>query len=75
MSPEQYGTNQNGSANEKYCCYCCKDGVIGDCTIEEMADICAGFEVEGGRFQTIEEAKAWLMEYLPTLERWKQKEA
>ncbi len=26
MQEEQYGTNQDGSRNEKYCCYCYKDG-------------------------------------------------
>lgn len=72
MSPEQYGVNEDGSRNEKYCCYCLQDGKLGDCTLEEMVDICAPFEVEGGRCKTIEEAKTQLMQYLPTLERWKQ---
>lgn len=71
MSQEQYGTNQDGSPNEKYCCYCYKDGDFTQkCTVEEMADFCAPFEVEGGRCKTVEEAKAALMAYFPTLERW-----
>ena len=26
MKEDQYGTNKDGSANSKYCCYCYKDG-------------------------------------------------
>ena len=40
--------------------------------MEEMADFCAKFEVEGGRAATLEQAKAQLMAYFPTLERWKK---
>ncbi len=40
--------------------------------MEEMADFCAKFEVEGSRAATLEEAKAQLMAYFPTLERWKK---
>lgn len=72
MSEEQYGINEDGSLNDKYCLYCYKDGKLGECTLEEMVEICAPFEVEGGRCKTIEEARAALMTYLPTLERWKQ---
>ena len=72
MQKEQYGTNQDGNANDTYCCYCYKDGAFTrDCTMEEMADFCAPFEVEGGRSKTPEEAKAGLMQYFPTLARWK----
>lgn len=72
MQEEQYGTNQDGGRNDKYCCYCFKDGEFAqNCTMEEMADFCAGFEVEGGRAKTKEEAKEMLMQYFPTLERWK----
>lgn len=73
MKEEQYGTNGDGSVNDKYCCYCYKDGEFAQKrTMEEMADFCAPFEVEGGRCKTVEEAKAGLMEYFPTLERWKE---
>lgn len=72
MQEEQYGTNQDGSRNEKYCCYCFKDGAFAqDCSLEEMIDFCAPFEVEGGRAKTLEEAKGMLREYFPTLERWR----
>ena len=42
--------------------------------MEEMVEFCAPFEVEGGRAKDLEEAKAQLMQYFPTLERWKAKE-
>ena len=74
MQAEQYGTNQDGSSNDKYCCYCFKDGEFAQkCTVEEMVEFCAPFEVEGGRAKTKEEAKKMLMAYFPTLERWKVK--
>ena len=61
MKEDQYGTNKDGSANSKYCCYCYKDGEFAQkCSMEEMVDFCAPFEVEGGRCKTLEEAKAIL---------------
>ncbi|MEZ3426737.1 MAG: zinc ribbon domain-containing protein [Lachnospiraceae bacterium] len=76
MLEEQYGTEADGSHNESYCCYCYKDGAFAqECTLEEMVDFCAPFEVEGGRSKTIEEAKVMLMGYFPTLERWKAEKA
>lgn len=73
MQEEQYGSNADGSANEKYCSYCYKDGSFAqECSLEEMVEFCAPFEVEGGRCKTLEEAKAGLMAYFPTLERWKK---
>ena len=74
MQEEQYGTEKDGSKNASYCCYYYKDGSFAQvCTMEEMAESCAPFEVEGGRAKTNEEAKAALMAYFPTLERWKEK--
>lgn len=72
MQESQYGTDKDGSSNDMYCCYCYKEGAfVQNCTMEEMADFCAPFEVEGGRSKTVEEAKAGLMQYFPTLARWK----
>ena len=72
MQEEQYAVNQDGSKNDEYCCYCYKDGEFAqNCTMEEMVDFCAPFEVEGGRYKTLEEAKTALGEYFPTLKRWK----
>lgn len=76
MEESQYAKNADGSANEKYCSYCMKDGKFEqDCTMEEMAEFCAPFEVEGGRSKTKEEAKEMLMGYFATLERWKEAQA
>lgn len=72
MTPEQYGTKEDGSPEEKYCCYCYADGkFVQDCTMEEMVEFCAKFEVEGGRAANLAEAKKMLMKYFPALERWK----
>jgi len=72
MQAEQYGTEKDGSVSEKYCCYCYKNGAfMQQCSMEEMADFCAPFEVEGGRAKTVEEAKTGLIQYFATLERWK----
>ena len=68
---EHFGRNTDGSRNEEYCCYCMQDGMLGECTLEEMIDICAKIEVEDGRCKNLEEAKEALGKYLPTLERWK----
>lgn len=73
QSAEQFGTNQDGSRNEDYCCYCYKDGAFAQqCSMEEMAEFCAPFEVEGGRARTKEEARSMLMQYFATLKRWKK---
>jgi len=67
-----FGKNADGSKNETYCCYCIHDGVLGECTLEEMIDFCAPIEVEDGRAKDLEEAKVQLREYLSTLERWQK---
>lgn len=73
MQEEQYGTNLDGSGNDTYCSYCYKDGEFAQkCTMEEMIDFCAPFEVEGGRCKTVEEAREGLRAYFPTLLRWKE---
>lgn len=71
QAEEHFGKNADGTRNEEYCCYCMQDGVLGECTLEEMIDICARIEVEDGRCKTLEEAKETLRLYLPTLRRWK----
>lgn len=72
LGEETFGTEKDGTKNEKYCVYCYKEGKFEqECSMEEMADFCASFEVESGRCSTKEEAKKQLMAYFPTLERWK----
>lgn len=67
-----FGRNQDGSKNEEYCCYCMKNGVMEDCTLEEMIGICAEIEVREGVSPDIDSARKKLTEFLPTLKRWKK---
>ena len=72
LTPEHMGREEDGTLNEHYCEWCWNNGAfLRDCTMEEMIEFCAPFEVEGGRAKTLEEAKAMLGEYFPTLERWR----
>lgn len=77
-SPEEFGTNENGSKNEEYCCYCYKDGAFAqDCTMDQMIEHCAQFvdefNKEGGMSYTREEAIANMKVYFPTLKRWQSR--
>lgn len=72
---EDFGRNPDGSKNEEYCCYCLKDGVMRECSLNEMIEICAEIEVREGIFPDIEAARKNLSEYLPTLKRWKGSKA
>lgn len=69
---EHFGKNVDGTRNEEYCCYCIHDGELGECTLEQMLDICAPIEVEQGRAKTLEEARERYGKYLLTLKRWKK---
>lgn len=72
MSEDQYGKQADGKVCDQYCIYCYQDGKFAqECTMEEMADFCAPFQVEAGISKTVEEGKEQLMSYFPTLERWK----
>jgi hypothetical protein len=73
-SPENFGTNADGSKSEDYCVYCFKDGAFTypDVTLEEWIKLCAGF-VAGYWSVTEEEAAAKLSEYVPKLKRWQEK--
>ena len=77
QSAEQFGTNQDGSANQDYCCYCYKEGAfVQDCTMEGMIEHCAQFldEFNGAcdTQYTKEEAIAEMKKHFPTLKRWKE---
>ena len=74
LNTEVLGTDADGSVNEKYCKYCYDKGTFQqECTMEEMAEFCAPFQIEAGLAGTKEEAKEQLMQYFPTLERWKNR--
>lgn len=71
-APETFGTEADGSKSEDYCCYCRKGGAFTwDCTMEEMAEFCAKAEGQP-QMGTPEETKAKLLEWFPTLKRWKR---
>lgn len=74
---DQFGTNEDGSANEDYCCYCYKDGAfVQDCTMDGMIEHCIKYldEFNGACDTQLskEEAIAQMKKYFPTLKRWKQ---
>ena len=77
QSAEQFGTNQDGSASQDYCCYCYKEGAfVQDCTMEGMIEHCAQFldEFNGAcdTQYTKEEAITEMKKHFPTLKRWKE---
>lgn len=73
----QFGTNDDGSANHEYCCYCYKEGAfVQDCTMEGMIEHCIRYldEFNGAcntRY-TREEAIAEMRKFSPMLKRWKK---
>lgn len=77
QTPEQFGTNEDSSANQEYCCYCYKDGAFTqDCTMEEMIEHCIKYleEFNGAcstKF-TKEDAIAQMQQHFPKLKRWKK---
>ena len=70
---EQYGTEADGTASSEYCCYCYQKGKFtADCTMEEMINFCLDTE-EGKKMYTDRDvAKKQMMEYFPTLKRWRK---
>ncbi|MDL2241972.1 zinc ribbon domain-containing protein [Bacteroidales bacterium OttesenSCG-928-L03] len=74
---ETKGTNKDGSLSDEYCVYCFADGAFTRIvTMEEMIE--SNLEYldhwleETGQNMTVDEARAQLMQYLPTLNRWKK---
>lgn len=70
-----FGTNQDGSANQEYCCYCYKDGAyVQDCTMDEMIEHCVKYLDEfNGACNTQfskEEAILEMKKHFPRLKRW-----
>jgi len=71
------GANADGSKSEDYCKYCLVDGAFGkpDETMEEMIECCVPFMVKSDQnpdgYPNIETARAKMMEFMPTLKRWK----
>lgn len=78
LNPEDFGTNADGSRNEEYCLYCYQKGAFTnpEMTVEEMIELnlkyIDQFRDENGKSYTAEQARGILLEYLPTLQRWKK---
>lgn len=76
QSAKQFGTNNDGSTNQEYCCYCYKEGkFVQDCTMDGMIEHCINYldEFNGAcnTQYTKEEAIAQMRKFFPTLKRWK----
>lgn len=74
-APEQFGTNKDQSANSDYCVYCFKDGSFTrNCSMDEMIEInlqyLDEFNKDSEHKYTVEEARAQMKLYFPTLKRW-----
>ena len=74
LSEGVLGTNVDGSANEEYCY---KDGKFTqDFTMEEMVDFCVKFvdqmNAASGTNYTPEQARELMMQYFPSLKRWRK---
>ncbi|MDD2537285.1 MAG: zinc ribbon domain-containing protein [Candidatus Absconditabacteria bacterium] len=77
VKSEFTSTNQDGTVNTTYCCYCYKDGQFtSDVTMDQMIEHCIQYldEYNGasGTQFTKEKALSQMKQYFPTLGRWKQ---
>ncbi len=70
---ELYGTNADGSVNEDYCKYCFEKGEFTfKGTMEEMIEVCVPHVVEANKDMNEDSARKMMMEFFPTLKRWKE---
>ena len=70
-TPEEYGTNQDGSSSQEYCIHCLQNGAFTqNITLDEAIAQCVRFADMAGA--TKEEALAYAQETFPTLKRWRQ---
>lgn len=73
MSPEEYGTNADASANSEYCKYCFENGAFtSEQTMDEMIETCIPFMKEEGSEWTEDQIRAHLREQFKDLKRWAQ---
>lgn len=71
--PADLGTEQCGAASEDYCVYCYKEGVFTqDCTMEEMIELCLECEKDSGFYEDRDAARKAMLEWFPTLRRWRK---
>jgi len=68
-----FGKSADESKSEDYCCHCYPNGAFpGECTMEEMIEICVPLVVESGVCPDNQSARKMLAEFFPTLKRWKK---
>lgn len=72
---QHFGNNNDQSKNSDYCIYCYKDGEFtNNCTMNEMIEHCLkfidDFNKDSAQKYTIEEARANMKTFFPTLKRW-----
>lgn len=71
------GTESDGSQSEEYCAFCYQLGQFSrNITMEEMVEYnlqdLDEWNASAGLHFTVQEARAQLLEFLPTLKRWKK---
>ena len=70
---ELYGTRADGSKTDEYCSYCYVNGEFTfKGTMEEMIEACVPGMVAAHPGMKAEEARKGMMEWFPSLKRWKQ---
>ena len=71
-SEAQYGKEADGTPSALYCSFCYENGKFtSEDTMESMIESCVPFMI-GEDFKTEEEARAMMLSFFPTLERWKK---
>ena len=72
VTDEMNGTNADGSKNEEYCKYCFENGKFTfNGPMEEMIEICVPNMAAANPNMSEEEARKAMLEWFPTLKRWK----
>jgi len=76
-SAEEFGTNADGTPNQKYCHYCYQNGAFTrNVTMDEMLETNLKYldhwNKETGNSFTPDEARPILREFLSGLKRWKR---
>ncbi len=72
-SPEDHGTEADGSASQDYCQYCYQKGAFtSSMTMEEMIYFCVPHMTAPHPEMTAQQAKAQMEQFFPMLLRWKK---
>ena len=71
--PADFGTNQDGSRNEEYCCYCYQKGEFTqpNITMDQMVDKVARMMAQM-RGMPEDQALEATIHFLPKLKRWRK---